>query len=209
MNETKIPNVGSKRRGTSTCGSRFLIACCIAVTVFSGPAWGQRLRETESELPRAGGLSLQVEATADGVVLRRPQDVIAHIRSLPGVYAGATDPILAVSFRADGWRRGEGSWVHEPLDCRTAGGEAHVVANRLSPAVLFELPDAAAMPESGAFSRRTERAHTGSGVAKPVRRFASIRCLADRWKNRRATNQRVAGIPAPGFGRTLDAALVR
>jgi hypothetical protein len=143
MNEQKYRPQRANRRETSVCRSRFLIACWIAVAVLFGPAWGQRLRGSESELPRANGLSLQVETTADGVVLRRPQDVIAHIRSLPGVYAGATDPILAVSFRADGWRRGEGSWVHEPLDCRTAAGEAHVVANRLSPAVLFEVPDSA------------------------------------------------------------------
>ena len=173
MNEQEYQTQGSKRCETSVCGSRFLIACCIAVAIFSGPARGQRLRGTESELPRASGLSLRVEATADGVVLRRPQDVIAHIRSLPGVYAGATDPILAVSFRADGWRRGEGSWVHEPLDCRTAGGAAH-----------DPVPDPDARPSSeGIRGCASDRIHCRdtplNGLSPPgagARRRADSRC---------------------------------
>jgi hypothetical protein len=121
---------------------RWTIAFLAAVVTTSGPGQAQPRRVTESDLPRATGLSLQVEAAAGGVVLRRPQDVIAHVRSLPGIYAGATDPLLAVSFEASQWRRGPDSWVHERFEFQANAREANVVANRLCPAVLLDLPDA-------------------------------------------------------------------
>jgi len=127
-------------------------------------------QQTDRDPGTAAGLSLCLEVVPDGVVLRRPRDVIAHVRGLPGIYAGATDPILAIQFDAKRWRQGKGSWVHHQFECETAEGQATTIASRLSPAVLLEIPDAtihlAAAPVAPAPSgpARTDTGQTAPGT---------------------------------------------
>jgi hypothetical protein len=98
-----------------------------------GPAAGDSLG--------GAGLGFRVQADAGGVALGRTRDVLAHERALPGVYTGATDPVLTVAFGADAKpAAGKKSWVHQTLVYRTAAGETSVIFNRLSPAVLVDHP---------------------------------------------------------------------
>ena len=95
-----------------------------------------------AEAPQtATGLSLRVDVAPGQVTLRRPQDLITHTRGLPGVYRGATDPLLAVALAEGNVEQAEGSWVHKDYRHTGPAGTARVIVSRLSPAVLMELPE--------------------------------------------------------------------
>ncbi|MBM2843142.1 MAG: hypothetical protein HW404_979, partial [Anaerolineales bacterium] len=100
------------------------------------------------------GLGFRVQAEPGGVALRRTRDVLPHKGALPGIYTGATDPVLDVSFGADAKPEPEKkSWVHQTLVYRTAAGETMVTVNRLSPAVLVDHPGSEILlvaPQAGA-----------------------------------------------------------
>jgi hypothetical protein len=82
-----------------------------------------------------------VEVEPERVTLRRPQDLIAFTRGLPGVYSGATDPLLAVALGDGKVEQAEGSWVHKDYRHASPAGTTRVIVSRLSPAILMELPE--------------------------------------------------------------------
>jgi len=116
------------------------------------------------------GLSFRIQAGGGGVTLCRPRDVLAHDRALPGIYTGATDPVLDVSFGADAKPEpGKKSWVHQTLVYRTAAGETTVTVNRLSPAVLVDHTGSElvlAAPQAGAPVRYLAMVEGGRAVVR-------------------------------------------
>ena len=117
-----------------------------------------RLPARAAQAPRAAtGLALRVEVEPRRVTLRRPQDLIAFTRSLPGVYSGATDPLLAVALGEGRVEQAEGSWVHQDYRHVSPAGAGRVIVSRLSPAVLMELPEKTLrlVPAEAAASPRT------------------------------------------------------
>jgi len=118
----------------------------------------------------AAGLGFRVQAEPGGVVLRRTRDVLAFDRALPGIYTGATDPVLTVSFGADAKpEAGKKSWVHQTVVYHTAVGETTVIVNRLSPAVLVDHPGSElvlAAPQAGAPIRYLATVEGGKTVVR-------------------------------------------
>jgi len=85
-------------------------------------------------------LSLRVQTSPRGVTLARTSQRIAESRKQsPDAYVGVADPLLTVVLGAVPDFRPEG-WTHQRGRCKADGGDATVIFNRLSPAVLFEIP---------------------------------------------------------------------
>jgi len=127
-------------------------------------------RLTDARSPGYAGLGFNVQTEPGKVALRRPKDVLAHDRALPGIYTGATDPVLTVSFGADAKpEAGKKSWVHQTFVYRTAAGETTAIVNRLSPAVLVDHPGnevVLAVPQAGAPIRYLATVEGGKVVTR-------------------------------------------
>lgn len=123
---------------TSMTLSVLMLATSASSAQRMGPGSPRRAVETP---PAATGLSLRVEVAPGRLTLRRPLDLITPTRGMPGVYLGATDPLLAVALAEGDVEQTEGSWVHEEYRYTSPGSMARVIVSRLSPAVLMELPE--------------------------------------------------------------------
>jgi hypothetical protein len=164
-------------------------AVLAAALALGGAPAGERAPAGPARGDALGGaaLSFRVQAGDDGVTLRRPQDVIAHERSLPGIYTGATGPILTVSFGAAAKPApGKKSWAHQTIVYRgAAGAETTVIFNRLSPAVLIDHPGreiVLAVPQAAAGgapqAERVRRPPPGGEQAPAASAAGPIRYLA-------------------------------
>ncbi|MBC8870996.1 MAG: hypothetical protein H8E44_16345 [Planctomycetes bacterium] len=131
-----------------------LLLVIVTASAPSAERSAKNSRDRMASAPRARtGLALRVEIEPGRVTLRRPQDLITPTRGLPGVYTGAADPLLAVALGEGEVRQAEGSWVHQDYRYGSSPDAARVIVSRLSPAVLFDIPEktlrlAAAGPES-------------------------------------------------------------
>ena len=168
-------------------------------------------RAVEGDFLVAAGLGFRVQADSGGVVLRRTRDVLARERSLPGVYTGATDPVLAVSFGADAKpAAGKKSWVHQTVVYRTAEGETSVIFNRLSHAVLVDHPGseivlAAPQAASAAPAGREPSRKPGpaSEPAAPAASASPVRYLAT-VEGGRTVVRAAADLGESGISASLD-----
>jgi len=137
-------------------------------------------RDRTAKAPRAAtGLALRVEIEPGRVTLRRPQDLIAFVRGLPGVYSGATDPLLAVALGEGSVEQAEGSWVHQDYRHVSPAGTARVIVSRLSPAVLMDIPEKTLrfMPARAAASagtRERDQPAAASAAGKLPRYLAAV-----------------------------------
>jgi len=151
---------------------RLALVCVVVVGLAALLPAAQRGPDRPADTRSLGyaGLGFRVQAEPGGVVLRRTRDVLAFDRALPGIYTGATDPVLAVSFGADAKpEAGKKSWVHQTVVYRTAAGETTVIVNRLSPAVLVDHPGSEmvlAAPQAGAPVRYLAMVEGGRAVVR-------------------------------------------
>jgi hypothetical protein len=86
------------------------------------------------------GLGFRVQICSRGVTLARTSHRIAETRKqAPDAYVGVADPLVTVVLGGVPDIK-PGGWSHQHVCCKTDAGDATVVFNRLSPAVLFEIP---------------------------------------------------------------------
>jgi len=133
--------------------STILLLLTVTASAFSAERSSQRSPGRTTNAPRtATGLAFRAEVEPGRVTLCRPQDLISPDRQMPGIYTGATDPLLAVAIGDGEWEAVESSWVHHDFRCEGPTDATRVIVSRLTPAVLLDISSktlrlAAAGPE--------------------------------------------------------------